>query len=74
MKPRWKKIEKEYPVFESEYFEYDDSPEKVKEYGIEEGSLPTFIFLDKNGNELERIEGEISEEKIIELINKYKDK
>ncbi|MBD3365745.1 hypothetical protein GF360_00150 [candidate division WWE3 bacterium] len=74
MKPRWQKIEKEHPVFESEYYEYDDCPGKIKKYGIEEGSLPTFIFLDKKGNELERVTGEISEKKILELVEKYKSK
>lgn len=74
MKPRWAKLEKKYPVFESEYIEYDDCPEKVKEYGVEDSTLPTFIFLDKNGEELERISGEVSEKKLLKLINKYKDK
>lgn len=74
MKPRWAKLEKEYPVFESEYIEYDNSPDKVHKYGVEDSSLPVFIFLDKKGNELERISGEVSEKKLLELINKYKDR
>lgn len=74
MGPRWKKVEKEYPFFESEYYEYDDSPEKVKEYGIEDSTLPTFIFLDKNEEEIDRISGEVSEKKLVKLVKKYKDR
>lgn len=74
MKPRWEKIEREYPVFESEYYDYDNSPEMVKKYKIEDSSLPIFIFLDKNGNELERASGEISEKELIKMVEKYKDK
>jgi len=74
MKPRWRKVEKEYPVFESEFFDYDNSPEEVKKYGIEDASLPIFIFLDKEGNEIERVSGEISEKTIVNLVEKHKDK
>jgi hypothetical protein len=40
---------------------------------LEEGRLPTFIFLDKEEKELHRESGEMSEKNIIELILKYKD-
>ena len=33
---------------------------------------PIFIFLDKNEQEVERKQGEISEKEILDLINKYK--
>jgi len=35
--------------------------------------LPVFIFLNKNGEEIIRISGEYSKNKLIELITKYKD-
>ncbi|MFC1755822.1 thioredoxin family protein [Patescibacteria group bacterium] len=73
MGPRWKNVEEEHPWLISEYFDYDNSPEAVEKYGLEQGKLPTFIFLDKEDNELERTSGEISEKKIVELITKYKD-
>ncbi len=73
MKPRWQKIEQANPWIKTEYFEYDDNPEIVEKYKIGD-SVPVFIFLDKEGNELERLKGEVSEEKIFEFINKYKDK
>jgi len=74
MKPRWKKVEEIYPIFESEFFDYDNSPEEVKKYGVEDASLPVFIFLDKEENEIERVSGEISEKAIVNLVEKYRDK
>ena len=74
MKPRWKKVGKTHPVFESEFFDYDSSPEEIEKYGIEDASLPIFIFLDKEGNEMERLSGGISEKTIVSLIEKYKDR
>ncbi|KKS60014.1 MAG: hypothetical protein UV25_C0014G0010 [candidate division WWE3 bacterium GW2011_GWB1_42_41] len=46
MKPIWKRIENENPWLKTEYYEYDESPEIIKNYGLEAGLLPTFIFLD----------------------------
>ena len=73
MKPRWAEIEKENPWFESQYFEYDDCPEEVSKYNVGK-DIPVFIFLDKEGNELERLKGEISKKDILGTLNKYKDK
>jgi thiol-disulfide isomerase/thioredoxin len=73
MKPRWEEVEKENTWLETEYFEYDDSAEQVKNYNVGK-DIPVFIFLDKDGNELDRLKGEVSKENIIETINKYKDK
>ncbi len=74
MKPRWEKIEKENSWLVTENLDFDEDSEKVKIYGLDEGSLPTFIFLDKKGKELERLTGEMSKEKLLEVIEKYKDK
>lgn len=73
MRPRWQRVEEKYPWLISEYFDYDNSPEAVEKYGLEQGKLPTFIFLDKEGEELARKSGEIPEKDIIELILKFKD-
>ena len=72
MKPRWEEIEKENPWLETEFILVDEHPEIMKEYQIE--SLPTFIFLDKEGKEIERVSGIIEKEKILELIEKYRDR
>jgi len=72
MKPLWEEIEKETPWLETEYFDVDENPELVKKYEMD--TFPTFIFLDKGGEEIERLVGELSKEKILEKINEHKDK
>lgn len=74
MRPIWKKIESENTWLQTEYYEYDESPEIIKKYGLESGALPTFIFLDKSGNEITRIGGEIEESKVLEIIEQNKEK
>lgn len=73
MKPRWKKIEEENSWLKNEYYDFDTDKEMVEKYKID-NILPTFVFLDKEGNEFLRLNGEIEEEKILTLINQYKDK
>lgn len=72
MAPRWKEIEAELPWLKTEYFEFDDSPEIVEKYGLEDGLIPTFIFLDTSGEEILRLNGEVSKEQLLETIDKYK--
>ena len=74
MKPRWAKIEKENPWLKTEYYDFDESKDIIKKYNLEEGKIPVFIFLDKNGKEIERITGEYSEKELTEKINTHKDK
>jgi thiol-disulfide isomerase/thioredoxin len=73
MKPRWQEIESENSWLSTEYFDYDESPEKVKEYGIGE-SLPIFIFLDKEDKEFLRLSGEVSKEELLKVISENKDR
>jgi thiol-disulfide isomerase/thioredoxin len=73
MKPRWGQLEKEYPWLETKFYDYDRDKDMVEKYNINE-ELPTVVFLDKNGKEFMRISGEISKEKIIEVITANKDK
>jgi len=73
MKPRWEEIEKENPWLKTEYYDYDLNEKTVEKYNVDD-RLPTFIFLDEQGNELERLHGEIEKEKLIEIINKHKNK
>ena len=74
MKPRWEKIEEELEWLETEYLDYDQDGEKVEEYGLKEGKLPVFIFLDKNGEEFMRLQGEHPKDELIELCKENKDK
>ena len=74
MKPRWQEIEKKHGWLEAQYFEYDDSQEVIEKYNIESGKLPVFIFLDKNGEELERHSGELTVNEIEEILTRLKDK
>ncbi len=73
MKPRFAEIEKENPWLQTEFYDYDNDKGIVKKYDISK-ELPCFIFLDKEGNEFLRLCGEIEKKKIVELINKYREK
>lgn len=74
MKPRWDEIEKENPWLKTEMYDFDEDKEMVEKYHIDDGKLPTFVFLDENSKEFERITGEISKKKLIEFINENKNK
>lgn len=74
MRPRWQEIEDENLWLETEYYDYDKDKEMIEKYEIEGGKLPVFVFLDKKGVELERISGEPSKKRLLELIDKYKDR
>ncbi len=73
MKPRWKEIEEEHPWLETKYYDFDVDKEAINTYNID-NVLPVFIFLDKDGKEFLRLNGEISKDKLIEIINQNKDK
>jgi thiol-disulfide isomerase/thioredoxin len=73
MKPRWKEIESENSWLETTYYDFDLDKEKVKEHNINE-NLPAFIFLDKNNKEFLRLTGEVSKEKLLEILNQNKEK
>lgn len=74
MRPRWQKIEEEHPWLMTEYYDYDSSDEIVEKYGLEEGKLPTFIFLDSDDKEFLRMSGEISVKKLDKVIKENKDR
>jgi thiol-disulfide isomerase/thioredoxin len=74
MKPRWAEIEKERSWLETEYFDYDESPGIVEKYGLEEAVLPTFIFLDKEGEEFLRLTGEKSKKELVEIVEENKER
>ena len=74
MRPRWEEIEKENSWLVTENLDFGEDSEKIKMYDLDEGSLPTFIFLDKEGKEFTRLTGEISKKKLLKIIEKYRDK
>ncbi len=74
MRPRWQEIEKENPWLQTQYFDFDKDKEVVKKYKIESGKLPVFIFLDKGGKEILRLDGEIGKAELLKVIEKNKDK
>lgn len=74
MKPRWQEIETELPWLTTEYFDYDQGRTAIEKYKIDSDRLPVFIFIDKTDRELIRLNGEISKDKLISIINEYKDK
>lgn len=72
MKPIWKEIEEELSWLQTEYYDVDEQKGVSKKYDIVD--LPTFIFLDQDGNEIHREIGEIGKETMIEIINMYKNR
>jgi thiol-disulfide isomerase/thioredoxin len=73
MKPRWKEIETENLWLQTEYYDFDKDKEMVEKYQIT-NVLPVFVFLDKDGNEFLRLNGEIDKDKLIEIISQNKEK
>ena len=73
MRPRWKEIEEENKWMKNEYYDFDKDKEMVEKYKIDQ-NLPTFVFLDKNNNEIMRLSGEPSKEELLKLIEVHKEK
>lgn len=74
MRPRWEEIEKENPWLVTEYYDFDEDKEMVEGYKVEMGRLPVFVFLDKRGEEILRLSGEVEKEKLVETIEQNKEK
>ena len=72
MKPRWAEIERELAWLETEFVDLDKNPEVKKERKIDH--VPTFIFLDNQGNEFERMQGIIEKNDLIDFLNQNKDR
>lgn len=73
MKPRWKKIEDENKWLETEYYDYDQDKKMVEKYKVDE-KLPTFVFLDKKGEEVLRLRGEVERERLVEIIEENRNR
>lgn len=74
MRPRWQKLEKAYPWLKTAYYDYDQDQEAAAKFDIQGGRLPVFIFLDKKGKEILRLEGEFSQDKLEKVILENKEK
>jgi len=72
MGPRWLEVEKENEWLKTEYVGIDKNPEAMNEYQIL--NLPTFIFFDKEGNEIKRISGVVEKDVLVKSILENKDK
>lgn len=70
MKPRFMEIEKENPWLVTEFIDADQQPELLTKWGVHE--IPEFIFLDKNGEEIERLSGIITKEILVAKINELR--
>ncbi|MDD5290620.1 MAG: thioredoxin family protein [Patescibacteria group bacterium] len=66
MRPVWEEIEAEIRELETEYFDIDENPEMKEKYGLKD--VPIFIFLDKDGNEILRLEGLQNKEELMRII------
>lgn len=73
MKPRWAEIEAENPWLQTEMHDFDEDKNVVEKYDITD-ILPVFVFLDKNGNEFMRLNGEVAKDKLVNIINENKDR
>jgi thiol-disulfide isomerase/thioredoxin len=72
MSPRWEEIEKEYPWLETKMIQLDDEPEASKKYNMT--SIPTFIFFDKEGQEILRMSKLVEKDVLVKAILENKDK
>ena len=66
MKPMWQEIEEEIRELVTEYYDADENPEMLKKYEVK--NIPCFIFLDKDGNEIYRLNGIQNKENLIEEV------
>jgi len=70
MRKVWNNILRDYDLDIIE-LDYDMNNEEVCKYNVGK-TLPVIIFLDNNHNELERLVGEQKEDKLIEIIDRYR--
>lgn len=66
MKPLWAEIEQEIPELNSQYYEADDNPELLEKYNVSD--IPTFIFLDKEENEILRLQGMRQKDELVKIV------
>lgn len=72
MKPRWQEIESENPWLQTEFYDFDQSPDVMAQYKVD-SNLPVAIFLGKDGAEITRYVGEVDKETLVKALNDHKD-
>ena len=68
MNKMWKRFKEENPNIKVDKYDYDFDDEIVSQYNIGK-TLPVTIFIDENGDEVNRIEGETTYEEVIKNIS-----
>ena len=72
MKPIWEEVEKNAQGLDTEYYDADENSEILKKYRVL--NVPTFIFLDKKGGEILRLEGLQNKEELLKIVKENLDK
>lgn len=62
----WKEIEKEFPNNEYIDYDYDLDEEKIEKYNIKD--LVPVVIIEKDNQEITRIEGEKTKKEILDVI------
>ena len=71
MRPRYNKVLENFKDITSYEYDYDMDENLVNEYKIGK-ILPEAILYDDNDTELERMVGEVSLDKLMDIIKKYR--
>lgn len=69
MKPRWQAAAKTLPWLETEFIDLDERPEAKKDYQIDH--VPTYLILNKAGQELKRFKGLLETAELVEILKEY---
>jgi thioredoxin-related protein len=69
---RWQEIKKENPWLKTEYYDFDKDEGMVEKYKITKP--PTFIFLNKEGEEFLRLHGKICNKELSDIISMTKNR
>ncbi len=72
MRPMWDEIEKLFPDLKTEMYDADENSDILKKYNIED--IPSFIFLDNNGEVLKKLKGIQGEEELIIEVKEFLNK
>lgn len=72
MRLRFAEIEQEMSALDTEFIDVDKNPEIKRLWNIED--IPTFIFLDKNGQEFLRLQKLVEKEDLLKIIQENNDK
>lgn len=67
MRPRWQQVQDQTQI-SVEYCDFDQNPEVVAFYRLQNANLPACIFLDNQDNERLRLNGLIETNKLVETI------